>query len=113
MIKKKKRILIQLQQHNQHKGAGQIKMKEVANEDEVATELSRESSIIYATSTPTRQIRNESDKQILEWAAKLELESIELREKSLTLVGKLNDRYVEFKKVIQNFDTVEKSLCLN
>ncbi|KAG0656920.1 hypothetical protein C6P45_002548 [Maudiozyma exigua] len=84
-------------------------MKEVANEDEIATELSRESSIIYATSTPTIQIRNESDKQILEWAAKLELESIELREKSLTLIGKLNDRYVEFKKVIQNFDTVEKN----
>lgn len=87
-------------------------MKQIADEDEIVTDVSRESSVIYATSTPTKQLRNESDKQILEWAAKLELESIELREKSLTLVNKLNDRYVDFKKVVQNFDTVEKSLCL-
>ena len=87
-------------------------MKETTNQDEVATDISRESSIVYATSTPTKQLRNEADKQILEWAAKLELESIELRETSLILINKLNDRYVDFKKVVQNFDTIEKSLCL-
>ncbi|SMN20777.1 similar to Saccharomyces cerevisiae YJR021C REC107 Protein involved in early stages of meiotic recombination [Maudiozyma saulgeensis] len=88
----------------------------VDRDDEIPTDVSsssRDASIGYATSTPTKQIRNEADKQILEWASKLELESIELRERSTTLLQNLNEKYINFNSVVNKFDQVEKKEITN
>lgn len=82
--------------------------------DDQVTELSSPpgSSGYYGTSTPTRQLRNEADKQILEWASKLELESIELRDKSSALLKNLNDKYVNLNNIVNKFETIEQSSFL-
>lgn len=40
-------------------------------------------------SSPRRYMEDETDKQILQWAGKLELESIELRDQSSRLIAEL------------------------
>jgi len=81
------------------------------HEDDIPTDVSssRDTSVDYPTSTPTKQIRNEADKQILEWAAKLELESMELRERSTALLQNLNEKYINLNTAVNKFDNIEKS----
>lgn len=47
----------------------------------------------------------EADKQIMEWAGKLELESIDLREKSESLIKSLKENSLELSKVTSKLCT--------
>ena len=52
----------------------------------------------------TTAVLEESDKQILEWAGKLELESMELRENSGKLIKVLNDNSKTLCKSLSKFN---------
>lgn len=85
--------------------------------DEAPTDVSsspgrNSSSSSDVTSTPTRELRDEADKQILQWASKLELESIELRERSSALLTSLNERYESLDHAARRFGEIEKSLYM-
>ena len=49
----------------------------------------------------------DTDKQILRWAATLEMETIELREHSQRLIQQLNSKYVDFEEFVKRFGSVE------
>ena len=49
----------------------------------------------------------DADKQILRWAATLEMETIELREHSQRLIQQLNSKYVDFEEFVKKFGSVE------
>ncbi|CAI4044970.1 hypothetical protein SUVZ_10G2120 [Saccharomyces uvarum] len=88
--------------------------------DEASTDISETNSerslMITETSSPFRSIFShsakvtttavleESDKQILEWAGKLELESMELRENSGKLIKVLNDNSKTLCKSLGKFN---------
>ena len=88
--------------------------------DEVSTDVSETNSdrslMITETSSPFRSIFSrsgkitntgvleESDKQILEWAGKLELESMELRESSDKLIKVLNENSKTLCKSLSRFN---------
>lgn len=55
----------------------------------------------------SESIMEQADKQILEWASKLELETIDLREKSATLIE------IFKKKSNELTSCIEKLNCLN
>ncbi|CAI4043842.1 Rec107p SKDI_10G2285 [Saccharomyces kudriavzevii IFO 1802] len=91
-----------------------------ARTDEVSTDVSETNSerslMITETSSPFRSIfphsgkvtntgaLEESDKQILEWAGKLELESMELRENSDKLIKVLNENSRTLCKSLDKFN---------
>ncbi|KAJ1544117.1 Rec107p [Saccharomyces cerevisiae] len=88
--------------------------------DEISTDVSEANSehslMITETSSPFRSIFShsgkvtnagaleESDKQILEWAGKLELESMELRENSDKLIKVLNENSKTLCKSLNKFN---------
>lgn len=88
--------------------------------DEASTDISETNSerslMITETSSPFRSIFShsgkitttagleESDKQILEWAGKLELESMDLRENSGKLIKVLNDNSKTLCKSLGKFN---------
>ena len=96
------------------------KMVSRGRTDEVSTDVSETNSerslMITETSSPFRSIFSrtgkvtntgtleESDKQILEWAGKLELESMELRENSDKLIKVLNENSKTLCKSLNKFN---------
>ena len=87
-----------------------------AGSDEVPTDVSSSPSrnhnrntSLEPTSTPTKELRDEADQQILQWASKLELESIELRERSSALMHNLSQRYDSLSHAAARFGEIEKS----
>lgn len=54
-------------------------------------------------SSPTKQL-NDTDKQILEWAGKLEMESIDLREKASQLLNLMQRRCSEMLEAQQGLN---------
>lgn len=79
------------------------------NSDEVSTDT--RSSPISSSSIPLcsfdkSELNQEADKQILEWASKLELETIQLRDKSEVLIDILNKKRGELTQCVTRLDTL-------
>lgn len=80
------------------------------NSDEVSTDT-RSSPLASSSSIPlcsfdNETLNQEADKQILEWATKLELETIELREKSTVLIDIFEKKKGELSQCVTRLDTL-------
>lgn len=76
----------------------------VPNLDDLTTDTRSSSSIsssIPIYSFDNKTLDQEADKQILEWASKLELETIELREKSTILIDIFNKKKDELNNCVK------------
>lgn len=76
--------------------------------DDVSTDT--RSSPVSSSSIPlcsfdNTELNQEADKQILEWASKLELETIGLREKSEVLIDIFNKKRGELSQCVTRLDT--------
>lgn len=63
-----------------------------------------ESEVSTECSSPTEYTEKEIDQQLLEWAGKLELESIDLREKSSTLLKALQTNSSRLQQSCEKMD---------
>lgn len=86
-----------------------------SHSDDIPTDLSsslssppRNGTIRRATNSASSQVERleEADKQILEWAAKLEMESVDLREKSSQLLSVLQNNSKELCGVMKKLNEV-------
>ncbi|AEY95394.1 FACL124Wp [Eremothecium gossypii FDAG1] len=76
---------------------------------ENAGSCERPTSATEPGSSPGRQL-DETDRQILEWAGKLELESVDLREKADALLGLLQQRCSEVAASQQGLETWKQTV---
>lgn len=79
------------------------------NSDDASTDTRSSpmsSSSIPLCSFDNTELNQEADKQILEWASKLELETIGLREKSEVLIDVFNKKRGELAQCVTRLDTL-------
>lgn len=71
------------------------------------TSMSDQQNSINPQQKQKQKSLTDTDKQILRWAATLEMETIELREHSQRLIQQLNSKYVDFEEFVKKFGSVE------
>lgn len=87
----------------------------IPNLDDLTTDTGSSPSIsssIPICSFDNRTLNQEADKQILEWASKLELETIELREKSTTLINIFNRKRDELNNCVKLLENLLNGIDL-